>query len=492
MKFTPRTTRAAVLLACFIFLLQATPLLHTRWVEDENWYGSIGYSLHTEGRLRNPVFPDTDIESHVDTHPPGTAIAVAADAALFGVGTTQFRISSIMAGLGLVLAFYLLGAELLCPAAGAVAALLAATDTFVLLAARTVRPEVFVACFTTLAVWLFFRARRTNSTLLALLSGLFVGLAMNFHPNGLAICASLCLLLLLEFRIRIFRAPRFWAFVAGSVSALVPFVTWIVSSPERIQAFRALWGRGSQMTAGMLLTFEKARYSDFLGLGSSRVPLPVPLPVRIHIVAAIAIAAFLLWRSNRMLLGEMLVLMIPSMLFWPIQVNPASRFFAILEPYIVVMLVAGAMEFGKSAARMRVAMALLLVIGLSQIAGNAYFLWRSRAADYRAVTSSLRAIVPPAAKVYGALTFWLAFYDRPFYSFNRVPLGYALRHGVQYLVTNDRVMVNGTGYGDNFYEPLREQVNAFTRSHCQLAGKVSSAFYGDLEIYRVLDPNAEP
>ena len=53
-------------------------------------------------------------------------------------------------------------------------------------------------------------------------------------------------------------------------------------------------------------------------------------------------------------------------------------------------------------------------------------------------------------------------------------------------------MVNGTGYGDNFYEPLREQVNAFTRSHCQLAGKVSSAFYGDLEIYRVLDPNAEP
>jgi len=135
---------------------------------------------------------------------------------------------------------------------------------------------------------------------------------------------------------------------------------------------------------------------------------------------------------------------------------------------------------------------LLFVIGLSQIAGNAYFLWRSRAADYRAVTSGLRAIVPPAAKVYGALTFWLAFYDRPFFSFNRVPLEYALQHGAQYLITNDRVMVNGTGYGDNFYEPLRKQITAFSHSNCQLAGKVSSPFYGDLEIYRVLDSNAKP
>jgi len=492
LQFTPRTTRSAVLLACFIFLLQATPLLNTRWVEDENWYGSIGYTLHTEGRMRNPVFPDTDIESHVDAHPPGLALTIAADAAIFGTGAAQFRISSIMAGLGLVLASFLLGAELMGPAAGALAALLAATDTFILVTSRTVRPEVYVACFATLAVWLFFRARRADSTFLTLLSGLFVGLAMNFHPNGIAIFASLGLLLLFEFRIRILRAPRFWAFVAGGVLAMVPFVTWVVSGPERMQAFHQLWGRGSQMTAGMLINFEKARYSDFLGLGSTRVPLPVPLPVRIHIVAAIAIAAFLLWRSNRKLLGEMLVLTMPSMLFWTVQVNPASRFFAILAPYIVVVLVAGAIEFGKSAARLRIAMAVLFVIALSQIAANAFFIWRARPADYRAVASGLRAIVPPGAKVYGALTFWLAFYDEPYLSYNRMPLDYALRHGAQYLITNDRVLMNGTGYGDNMFALLRDQIIAFTHSRCQLVGKVPNSFYGDLEIYRVLDPHAEP
>jgi hypothetical protein len=245
------------------------------------------------------------------------------------------------------------------------------------------------------------------------------------------------------------------------------------------------------MTAAMLITFEKARYSDFLGLGSTRVPLPVPLPLRIHIVAAIAIAAFLLWRSNRKLLGEMLVLTIPSLLFWTVQVNPASRFFAILAPYIVVVLVAGAIEFGKSAARMRIAMAVLFVIALSQIAGNAFFIWRARPADYRAVASGLRAIVPPGAKVYGALTFWLAFYDEPYLSYNRMPLDYALRHGAQYLITNDRVLMNGTGYGDNMFALLRDQIIAFTHSRCQLVGKVPNSFYGDLEVYRVLDPNAE-
>src|SRR5271165_6351520 len=83
---SPRATRWMVVLACLIFLLQATPLLYTRWVEDENWYGSVGYTLLTEGHLRNPVFPDTDIESHVDTRPPGLPIVLAAAAAVFGPG----------------------------------------------------------------------------------------------------------------------------------------------------------------------------------------------------------------------------------------------------------------------------------------------------------------------------------------------------------------------------------------------------------------------
>jgi len=488
LNFTPRTTRSAVILAFVVLLLQATPLLYTRWVEDENWHGSVGYTLLTEGRLRNPVFPDADIESHVDTRPPGLPITLAATAAVLGPGPVQFRIPSVMAGLGLLLAIFLLGTELLGSGGGAIAALMAATDTFILLASRTTRQEIFVACFATLAVWLFFRARRTNSTLLMLFSGLAISLSANFHPNGLAIGFSLGLLMIAEFRFRILQAPRFWSFAVGSVLLILPFLLWVFLDPLRIRAFHELWGRSSQMTTALLVTYEKARYSDFLGMGSSRVPLPIHVPVRLHIVTAIIIAAIILWRSNRKLLVELIVLMIPSMLLWTTEVNGSSRYFAILAPYITLILVGGALEFGKnSAGRMRLAMAALIFIALTQIAGNAFFIWRWRGADYRSVSAGLRALVPPTAKPYGALTFWLTFYDRQYFSYNRVPLDYALAHGAEYLIINDRVMLYGTGYGDNFYEPLREQVNAFAHTHCQLVGVVPNSFYGDLEVYRVSD-----
>jgi 4-amino-4-deoxy-L-arabinose transferase-like glycosyltransferase len=259
MKLTRRVTRAAVIVAGLIFLLQATPLLHTRWVEDESWYGSVAYTLLTEGNVRNPVFPDTDIEAHVDTRPVGMVVTLAAAAKVLTIGPRQFRIPSVLAGLGIVVAVFLLGTELLNPTAGVLAALLVATDNFLFMTARTARQDVFVAFFGVLAVWLFFRSRRTGSLWLTLASSVSVGVAMNYHPNGIGIAASLLLLLLLECRFRIFQTRRLWIFGLGIMLALLPFALWIVSSQLRIDAFRKLWGRGAATTSEMFISAEMGR-----------------------------------------------------------------------------------------------------------------------------------------------------------------------------------------------------------------------------------------
>jgi hypothetical protein len=182
-------------------------------------------------------------------------------------------------------------------------------------------------------------------------------------------------------------------------------------------------------------------------------------------------------------------MMLPSLVLWTTELNPTSRFFVIVAPYLAILLIAGAMEFATTPERLRLSMAALLVIALTQAAGNAYILLRSRSADYPAVTNGLRRLIPAGAQPYGALTFWLSFYDRPYYSYSRTPLDYALGHGATYLIMNDRVLLHGTGYYGVNYDSVRSEMDIFARDHCQLMGRVPSGFYGDLEVYRVLDPS---
>ena len=480
-----RKPHVAIIFAVCLFFLQVVPFLYARWVEDESWYSCVGYTLATEGRIRNPVFPDSDVESHVDTRPPAMPLTLAGTVKLLGPGPQQFRLPSVLAGAATVVFAFFLASELISPTAGVIAVILLATDNFLFMTARSVRPDVFVACFGVLGAWLFFRARRTQCFLLALSSAFAIGIAVNYHPNGIAVAISLGLCLLFEFRTRIFKAPRFWAFVLGIALSIAPFAFWVSSNPARTDAFKRLWGRGQSTTVEMLMSQEKARYSDFIGIQSQRIPLPINIPTRIHIVVSIIMAAILLLSTAPSVAGWITLLVVPSLLLWTTEVNPTSRFFVIVAPYLTVVLVAGALAFGKTPTRMRITICVLVLIGLTQAAGNTYLLGRARSADYRAVTFGLRELIPGDAPVYGAITFWLALYDRPFYAYNRTPLDYGLQHGVRYIIMNDRVMLNGTGYGSNFFEPLLLQLKAFLPKHGELVGTVKNAFYGDLEVYRI-------
>jgi 4-amino-4-deoxy-L-arabinose transferase-like glycosyltransferase len=478
--------RYALPAVMLLFAVQVLPLFSYRWVEDESWYSSTAYSLFHEGQVRNGSFAGPDLESKADTRPlamPGTlALAFAA----LGVGPVQARIPEFLVSLAAIPLMFLLGKSLGGTRVGLLAALLLSVDNILFLSARTVRPEAFVTFFGLAAVLLYFVSRRRDSVWLAAACGLALGVALNYHVNGVAIAAGLGLLLAAEFRFSLWKSRRAWALVLVSFATLVPYGIWLAHDPVRWEAFRVLYGRGSALTPAAILHFEGVRYGDLLGFGSQRFHfLPFSLPLRLHIVLLIVASLGVLAWKKRPLFWTLLALTVPSLLLWLKEVNGTVRFFAILAPYgaLAVALAFYALERPRWRILLGCWCALCVV---TEIGGNLLVLQQARTADYAGCTERLRALIPPDARVYGAITFFMALHDRPFYSWNRTPLDLAVgKLAVNYLVLNDRVLLHGSGYGKDDWQELRETVNAFVRSNAELVGTAPDRFYGDLEVYRV-------
>jgi len=81
---------------------------------------------------------------------------------------------------------------------------------------------------------------------------------------------------------------------------------------------------------------------------------------------------------------------------------------------------------------------------------------------------------------------WMALHDRTYYAYDRTPLDFAVQKlKPEYLILYDRVMVNGSGHGEDDFARLRAQATELVRRQGTLAGRVSNEFYGAMEIYRI-------
>jgi hypothetical protein len=483
-EFYRRPALVLLALSCLLLILECAPLIHTRWVEDESWLSSTSWTFVQEGRMRSPIFPASP-RYIADVSPPVHALSMAAAFKVFGVGITPARGMSAVAALAFVAVVFLLGLEIngwLC-AAGA--ALLLSTDTFLVIAARTARPEAHTALLSWLAVLLYYRAARLDSWKLSACAGLACGVAMSTHPLALPFTAWIAVVLLLRYRGSSWRTPLVWAFATGAVLGLAPYALWCFSDAAHVAAFKDTYlSKAAEPFRGRIVG-ELDRWRDFIGLSTQRVRLPVPIPVRLHIAALLAAAFVFLFRKRPELARSLALLLLLNVLWWLYMVNKGPRYLVLISPIFALVLsylLSRAREFGRGKA---IAAAVVVVLA-TQLAANAYWIYKFRSADYPAVARQLQAIVPPGAKVYGATTFWMALHDRTYYAYDRTTLDYAVRNlHPEYLILNDRVMVGGSGHGEDDFGALRIQAAEYVRAHGVLAGRVSNDFYGDLQIYRI-------
>lgn len=474
-----------VLLAgsCILLFAQSLILINTRWVEDDSWYSIKGWTLATEGRIRMPVFPD-DPEYVSNVITTLHADTLGATFAIFGLGIVQARIVSGIFAVGLVIVVFFLASNIAGRTCGALAALIVATDSILMVAARTARPEAETVFLSWLALLLFERAVALHSLKLGFASALACGLGLICHPLALPFFAAILLFCCLKYGWRVWKEPLAWVFVAGVSIVLIPYLVWCFSDAAHIAGFQAGYMERVAQPFRNRLFEEVNRWSDFIGLSSLRVPLLPHVPLRAHVAVILIVAfAFFARRDRRFGLAALALLAIN--LAWLIfLVNKGPRYLVMLSPLFAIVLAYFAARSVGSKYHKLAAAALILVL-ITQVGGNAYWLYRYRNANYSEVTRQLRNIVPPGASVYAIITFWMALHDRTYFALDRTTLDSAVsKLHPQYMILYDRVMMHGSGYGDNL-APLREQITNFVRGHGVLAGRVSNDFYGDLEIYRI-------
>lgn len=473
--------------AVLVLLAQTLPYFTNRWVEDESWYSIGGHTLLKEGVIRNPTFAGRGLESVVDLKPPGLAISLAGAFSLLGTSATSARLVSLLLATLAVVVTFRLAREFVGTAWSGVAAFLLVVDSFFFLAARTVRPEAGVAFFGSLSVLLFLRSERLapRTQLLSLLSGLSMGVALAFHPGllGVALVLGVCGL----FWRKRGRVAHQLAFAAGAGLILAPLVAIAMWTPLHRQAFQAMYMTRAAAPFLDKLVAESTRWADFIGVSSARFGTPIPLPLRLHIAATIACALAVLWRIDRPTAKRFLWLIAGMLVWWLYMVNKSPRYFAMLAPLTAVALATASERAIRAWPRARTTV--LAVVGVcfvSQLAGNVYFLHRARLADYSSVGRELRTAIPSGSRTWGAITFWMALHERPYYSWNRTPLDFAIRElKPEYLIINDRVMMRGEGLGRDDWAETRLAAQAFSRDHGDRVAVVDSSFYGSLEVIRV-------
>lgn len=482
---SPRLRSIWICLAVTLFLIQSLPYLSHRWVTDESWYAGPGYSIAHGNGIKDPAIGPNDLENHFDARPPGTAIVIACFFKLLGTGQIAARLGSVFAGLTVVLLTYQLARGLLNEEGAFVAALLVATDNFLVLVSRTARPEaltIMSVLFSLLAI----KKYKDGGIVWAFIGGVLMALATMFHITVLGYLFSVGILVIyIDWQSKRFLLRGACAYSVGFIIGLVPFAAWILSTPLGRAGFRQEYL--ARAVAEPLLTkliHEQHRYLDMFGYnmmhGHGLEALPIRLPIPLFILAS----SYLLWRFRRKWFYLELLLLAPSLIWFIETANKSSRYLSLFSP-VLAFVIGGAVSATSGRKKLhRIVLSLACLTIAAQWTANLLLIKSARKADYNALGTKLRSVVPQGEAVYGTITFWLAFHDRPFISYERTdPWMAANDYHVRYFILGDRMMTQGVDWDKAFYQSMNQHLAEITR-RSKVVGRFPDPYYGDLIVYK--------
>src|SRR5262249_9416285 len=153
--------------------------------------------------------------------------------------------------------------------------------------------------------------------------------------------------------------------------SIAPYAWWLSSDELHRVAFQDTYmSRAAQPFAGRVLG-ELSRLSDFIGLGNQRLPLPFQIPYRIHIALILVGVMVYLFRKKPRLAVEISALILVNFLWWMYMVNKSPRYITVLTPVFAVATAFVLVAIARGTQWRRAAVAIGLLWGLSQLAGNA-------------------------------------------------------------------------------------------------------------------------
>jgi len=469
--------------------LDSYPLV---WV-DEPWESITAYSLITDGRIYNPVLEGRAGWDEVFLEPRMLlTFLVGGSFAFFGPGVIQGRLVSVLFGLLLVSAIYILGKRIFSPRAALLASWCIAIETMIFIGSRTIRPDIYVAFFDATVILLILRAQNISSGAMRyfIIAGAFTGIALWTHPNALLILASAAALLLVQEGRTILSSKRFRLCSAAATAAFLPYVLY-VTIQDADHSFSRFWlqlaGRPEDLVqSGWLLTSLEGELSRIL----EYVRFPYRIPVVLTFLAA------LLWavRSGSVPIRRiLLVIAVHLGVSVFLLSNKTVLYASSVLPFLA--LLCGAYfdhylpAFTRLLSRKELrrtglagSLAALLFLGLysvTQLGGTLYLLWDHRSCSYARVLDALQQTIPHGSGVWGSMTFWFAFRDQPYrtqYTYLRELESFR----PEYMILGDRETESKDHWVD-----VRRRAEEVVRQRGTQVALIEEKCYGELRVYRM-------
>ena len=381
-----------------------------RYFDDESWEASLGYSLATEGRLRNLAmvgcggmeirFVQTRIVLPLAC---GGAYALVGDR-----GAATCRVVSVLMGALAVVATWALARRWFGRGVALASGLLLISNFWFFEVTRRIRPEIYYLALGACGLWALVAAVESKRRASAAVAGVFLALTVLSHPMGwsVAIAAGGGVLLAHDGRALLRILPWVALGAAIPLAAYLAYLGVSVQIPG-VDYFEQMRGCRAQAMPQMERYFSRALHA-----WSFFFQLPKGAPLAAVWAAAWLAACFGPTRGDRTLAATsgLLVLLFPYGKGGDFRFATAlTPLFAVLVARLVERLWESARGAGDQAARARrVAAALVAAVYLGTgVGGILLFFHHLRGADLEALLDRIGAVVGPTARLHGESLFWL-------------------------------------------------------------------------------------
>ncbi|OGS27320.1 MAG: hypothetical protein A2297_07385 [Elusimicrobia bacterium RIFOXYB2_FULL_48_7] len=469
-----------------LFYLDKYPLI---WWDDAH-STELSWSLIQYGdfssRLCNPYFGFEKLHA---VYGRFYTIANAAVIYILGLGPFQARLFPFLTGLLLLFLVFKVTKHYFDENTGVFASIFLSLSYLFILHSHLARPDITVAAFIMLAIYLFTLGLEKNSVPVLLLSGFVSGLAIDIHPPGVTAVFGLIGLALLNVRKLKFKGSL--ALAAGAALGGVWWICWHILPDSQTFFYQWknywLWEKPpiSEDNVFIMIRNEFNRYYTFFWEGRFH---------RNMALAAIFLVSILhaLWKRSP---GQKAVLsVISGMLFCFIFVVPSKTDFYLIFIFpLFIILVSDSIKTFIGSRRIPVKLAGIAMLSAAALliaAEDAYILAKFRHADYYGFTAKLKKYIPDTKEpILGQPVYWFAFIkDRPYFTDY---FGYYLyydpkegkikaSHTFAEVVKKNKIRYLIVDDGFFFWnrDNNHKDVFPFIENNCTLAGTIEDKYFG--------------
>jgi len=488
-----------VILLHIVFLLRFPPVF-----VDEAWMASRAHAWISNGVNVGPLDGALIEQPREYAHvlPLITTLIHAKVIQTIGLSVASLRLVSLLAGIGLLIAIYVISLELYeSRRVAIITALLVATSYPFLYSSHLVRPDIFVSAlgFGTIALYLV--GRRRHPLILNLLAGLMIGIAFEIHPNAMIYGPIIVALYLAADKWRFIRKRGFWAFVGGTCLGLAGYI-WlhILPNPETYFAIMSeaqqthMPPAASGALTGIALSFLDTAKFLLTGTGG-------------RLIAVVA-AIIALWRTQRSKHVQAFTMFATSFAIFALLIRNKMPYYLILiAPFSNILLGAWIEQtlrddvvttFWLKRAKAITYSAIIV----SLLIAGAEFALTPPPGDVGLVAKRVEQVLPAGGLVMGTHTYWFGLYDHPYRTWQQIrayrrfnpdasfdEAARALHPDVLIIDNHMRTFILADPESAPRYARerhlLKEDVDSFLARRGTLADQFETAAYGTIEIYTI-------